>query len=214
MATSEGNNPEWFKRFKCIIILQMVQMNYNITDALNGSNALSSFESNASSTFDTNLSPTPDPHTPIRNSNSLPTLDLNISPIPDQFSLLLLLEYSSKSPAFLSWIGKINMIDDSYKGQYYKEENQLDSDVVKEQRKLKKQIGFNDELLTDVSESKDNDDEKKEQRNNININQYDNNNLGDDVIEPIEIHGLRKVYRGSYKRPPTVAVQDLWYSFR
>eukprot|EP01084_Bolivina_argentea_P269163 457388_1 len=131
------------------------------------------------------------------------------------FSLLLLLEYLSKSPAFLSWIGKINMIDDAYKGQYYKEENQLDDDVVKEQRKLKKQIGFNDnELLTDISESKDNDDEKKVEQNNINIIQYDNNNLGDDVIEPIEIHGLRKVYRGSYKRPPTVAVQDLWYTVK
>jgi len=35
-----------------------------------------------------------------------------------------------------------------------------------------------------------------------------------DGLEPIEIHGLRKVYPGSFKRPPTVAVQDLWYKVK
>jgi len=53
-----------------------------------------------------------------------------------------------------------------------------------------------------------NDDEKEEEK------KYEDNNLGDDVIDPIEIHGLRKVYQGSYKRPPTVAVQDLWYTVK
>ena len=143
------------------------------------------------------------------------------------FSLLLLLEYLSKSPAFLSWIGKINMIDDTTRAPWEKTEEELDSDVLKEQKRLKKQIGFNDgnddyddgaliggrAAMLDHNQSpassprnNGGDDNKHEE--------YDNNNLGDGVLEPIEIHGLRKVYPGSYKRPPTVAVQDLWYTVK
>jgi len=114
------------------------------------------------------------------------------------FLLLITLEYLSKSPAFLSWIGKINMIDDQYRGQYEKTEDELDEDVVNEQKRLKKQIQF--DLNQDSAQ-------KPLELNN-------DNNDSEKVKEPIEIHGLRKVYRGSYKRPPTVAVQDLWYTVK
>eukprot|EP00486_Rosalina_sp_Unknown_P009705 CAMPEP_0201592416 /NCGR_PEP_ID=MMETSP0190_2-20130828/190322_1 /ASSEMBLY_ACC=CAM_ASM_000263 /TAXON_ID=37353 /ORGANISM="Rosalina sp." /LENGTH=1340 /DNA_ID=CAMNT_0048051183 /DNA_START=89 /DNA_END=4111 /DNA_ORIENTATION=- len=142
------------------------------------------------------------------------------------FALLILMEYLSKSPAFLSWVGKTQMINQ--KASWEKNEDELDDDVRREQRRLKKQIGYNDEQYEDddgdaligpdqdransgipspAASPRAGGDEKEEQK-------YDDNNLGDDVIDPIEIHGLRKVYQGSYKRPPTVAVQDLWYTVK
>ena len=62
----------------------------------------------------------------------------------------------------------------------------------------------------------DGDDDEQRELKSASPAQYAEreNNLGDDVREPIELHGLRKVYRGSYKRPPTVSVQDLWYSVK
>ena len=133
-------------------------------------------------------------------------------------ALLMTMEYLSKSPAFLGLINRVNMIDDG-RMKWEKTEDELDDDVRREQKRLKQQIGYNEEEsdsqlqheMVSMSPSPSPQSAPVDGRGD---DQYDGNNLGDDVLAPIEMHGLRKVYRGSYKRRPTVAVQDLWYSVK
>ena len=133
-------------------------------------------------------------------------------------SLLMLFEYLSKSPAFLGFIGKINLIDQS-RAPWEVEEAQLDSDVRDEQRRLKQQIGFEHSPSHSAAELMGNSSGRPQSGNHAQSGpagaeskEPDDVEYVDGVADPIEIHGLRKVYRGSYRRPPTVAVQDLWYS--
>jgi len=137
------------------------------------------------------------------------------------FALLLLMEYLSKSPAFLSWIGKVNRIDSSFRAPFEKTEDELDEDVRNEQRRLKKQIGYQVDNNDDEKASIAQEDSGRaglvrngNDNGNSQEEKYEHTNFGNNVRDPIEIHGLRKVYPGSYSRPPTVAVQDLWYGVK
>eukprot|EP01083_Nonionella_stella_P215836 776456_1 len=125
------------------------------------------------------------------------------------FSLLLLMEYLSKSPAFLSWIGKVNMVDDAWRARHELSQDELDSDVLTAQGRLKgggQTVTHGNDTSPEISP--DSRTQMVEEDEKADIIQHDEDR------SPIEIHGLRKVYPGSYSRPPTVAVQDLWYSVK
>merc|ERR1719203_1371226 len=123
-------------------------------------------------------------------------------------SLLMLFEYLSKSPAFLGLVGRVNMID-SAKMPWEQTEDALDDDVRDEQRRLKQQLGDSPSHSALSADRLIDDDEAKAAESPPNDVEY-----LEGGADPIEIRGLRKVYRGSYRRPPTVAVQDLWYSVK
>ena len=103
------------------------------------------------------------------------------------------------------------MIDET-RMSYEKKEDELDSDVRDEQHKLKEQIGLRDSSPSNSAAALMNG-QSPTYSIGAELKQDDVEYLHGPV-DPIEIHGLRKVYRGSYKRPPTVAVQDLWYSVK
>ena len=91
--------------------------------------------------------------------------------------LVMLIDFLGKSPMLIKWINGNGLHLNEYRGPLELSEDQLDSDVLAEQKRLRQK---------GVSGDRD----------------------------PIELHGLRKVYSGAWNRPPTVAVQDLWYSVK
>ncbi|ETO23063.1 hypothetical protein RFI_14122, partial [Reticulomyxa filosa] len=119
------------------------------------------------------------------------------------FGLLLALEHITRSPVFLRWLNRHLSL--SYKASYETEYNALDDDVRYEQDRLREK----DETS---SAGKVADLGEKKSPASIELSERKVGNVSEEDI--IEIRGLRKVYKGSTRRPPTVAVQDLWYSVK
>ncbi|ETO08909.1 ATP-binding cassette superfamily [Reticulomyxa filosa] len=149
------------------------------------------------------------------------------------FGILLAIEWFGNSPAFLNWINSFFALH--YKAPYEKKKEEWDEDVLAEYRRLSHQKNrFNRfypivSLFVCLFLSCQLNEPKQVQASTTGNEMIPTSRTGEKAFQSeekhnqekdengrdmIELHGLRKVFRGSYSRPPTIAVQDLWFGVK